>query len=99
MGNRYFGTYETFKTPSQKEGGALMGSDNLVGDRYSIELEMEEGAHRAWVVNRFGKRIGFFEPGSSRCCAPKGWSSWRCSPTWASSGRARLAATSASAPC
>lgn len=66
MGNRYFGTYETFKTPSQKEGGALMGSDNLVGDRYSIELEMEEDAHRAWVVNRFGKRIGFFEPGASR---------------------------------
>ena len=66
MDNRYFGAYETFETPSSKEGGALMGSDNLVGDRYSLDFEMEGGAHRAWVVNRFGRRIGFFDAQASR---------------------------------
>lgn len=71
MATRYYGTYETFKTPSQEEGGALMSADNLVGDRYSVEVEMEDGVHRAWLANRFGKRVGYFGPGASRLLAQR----------------------------
>ncbi len=43
-----------------------MSADNLVGDSYEISLELEDGVHKAWLVNRFDKRIGFFDPKFSR---------------------------------
>lgn len=64
--NQYFGTYQAFATESKKEAGALIGADNLVGDRYDIDIELNEGIHKAWLVNRFGKRIGFFDADFSR---------------------------------
>lgn len=66
MADRYFGAYQRFKTASKKEGGALMSADNLVGGRFSIESERSEGGQVAWLVNRFGKRVGFFDPSFSR---------------------------------
>lgn len=66
MSQPYFGTYETFDTSSKDKGGALMSADNLVGDIYTIDLELSEDGHKAWMVNRFDKRIGFFNPGFSR---------------------------------
>lgn len=66
MPQPYFGTYETFDTTAKNEGGELMSADNMIGDVYSIDLELGEEGHRAWLVNRFGKRIGFFAPGFSR---------------------------------
>lgn len=66
MSQPYFGAYETFDTASKDMGGALMGGDNAVGDVYTIDLEMGEDGHRAWLVNQFGKRTGFFSPGFSR---------------------------------
>lgn len=66
MSQPYFGTYETFDTASKDMGGALMGADNAVGDIYTIGLELGEDGHRAWLVNRFDKRVGFFSPAFSR---------------------------------
>ena len=63
---RYFGTYQTFRTASRQEAAALLGSDNLVGDEYTIDCVLEEGEHKAWMVNRFGARVGYFDPGFSR---------------------------------
>lgn len=63
---RYFGTYHAFKTPSKKDAADLMGPNNLVGDRYTVDCTLEDGAHRAWLVNRFGTRVGFFEEDFSR---------------------------------
>lgn len=64
--DHYFGKYQRFDTVSKKEGGALVGADNLAGDVYSIEMELNEGIYRAWLVNRFNKRVGFFSPEFSR---------------------------------
>lgn len=63
---RYFGTYQTFRTASKKEAAALVGSDNLIGDCYSIDCTIEQGIQKAWLVNRFGSRVGFFDPDFSR---------------------------------
>lgn len=66
MSEAYFGAYHRFKTASKKEGGALMSADNLVGGRFSIEFERDGAGQTAWLANRFGKRVGYFEPGLSR---------------------------------
>ena len=63
---RYFGTYQTFQTASRKDAAALLGSNNLVGDQYAIECTIESGVQKAWLVNRFGSRIGYFDPDFSR---------------------------------
>ena len=63
---RYFGTYQTFRTVSKKDAAVLMGSNTLVGDRYRINLTMDEGVHRAWLINKFNETIGYFDDGFSR---------------------------------
>ena len=63
---RYFGTYQTFRTVSKKDAALLMCSNTLVGDRYRINLTMEEGVHRAWLINKFYETIGYFDDGFSR---------------------------------
>lgn len=63
---RYFGTYQTFRTVSKKDAAVLMSSNTLVGDRYRINLTMDEGVHRAWLINKFNETIGYFDDGFSR---------------------------------
>ncbi|WP_139651399.1 hypothetical protein [Raoultibacter phocaeensis] len=62
----YFGTYARFSTASKKDAAALIGADNLVGDIFSIEFITEDGVRTAWMKNRFGALMGFFDPGTSR---------------------------------
>ena len=59
--DQYFGTYQTFETVSKKDAAVLLGADNLVGDRYTIEIELDGDAHKAWLISRFDQRIGFFD--------------------------------------
>ena len=55
-----YGTYARFNTASRDEGFTLLGADNLVGDIYTIEVvRTENNTYEAWLVNRFGKRVGF----------------------------------------
>ena len=64
--DQYFGTYQTFETVSKKDAALLLGADNLVGDRYTIEIELDGDAHKAWLISRFDQRIGFFDGNFSR---------------------------------
>lgn len=62
----YFGEYATFEVASKKESGILLGADNMVGDIYDISIELQNGIYKAWIDNRFGQRIGYFDPDESR---------------------------------
>lgn len=64
--DQYFGTYQKFNTSSKKDGAVLVGADNLVGDLYTVDLKMEGNSHKAWLVNRFGRSVGFFDAKFSR---------------------------------
>jgi hypothetical protein len=54
----FFGTYTDFSCPDRKAAAGFMGSDNLVGDPYTIEMDYESGQRTAWIVNPFGFRMG-----------------------------------------
>ena len=62
----YAGSYERFDTVSKKQASTLMGADNLVGDRFSIEFKTEDGISIAWMKNKFDELVGFFNPEVSR---------------------------------
>lgn len=62
----YFGVYHNFDTESKKAAATLLTADNLVGDIYAIEDELVGGEHIAWMVSRFGMRVGFFDANFSR---------------------------------
>lgn len=62
----YFGAYQTFQTRSKDEAARLMSADNLIGDLYDIQLELNDGVHKARLVNRFNQRTGSFDPDFSR---------------------------------
>lgn len=54
----YFGTYADFSCPDRKAATSFMGSDNLVGDPYTIEMDYSGDKRAAWIVNPFGLRMG-----------------------------------------
>lgn len=62
----YAGSYERFDTVSKKEASSLLGADNLVGDRFSIEFKLENGINIAWMKNKFNAFVGYFNPDVSR---------------------------------
>ena len=62
----YFGKYARFETASKKDAAALLGADNLVGDIYDIDIEIDNGTHRAWLISRFNARIGYLDEKTSR---------------------------------
>lgn len=74
--DEYFGTYAQFETASKQEGAKLTGADNLVGDVFTIEFVVEDGQRVAWMKNRFGALVGFFDEETSRqlsLCEARGW--------------------------
>lgn len=62
----YYGTYKRFDTVSKKDAPQLLGADNLVGDRFEIEFITKNGVSTAWMKNRFGGLVGYFDPETSR---------------------------------
>lgn len=73
---RYFGTYARFDTLSKKDAAPLLGADSLVGDAFTIEIEREERRPVAWIVNKFGAKVGRLDPDVSRelgICRARGW--------------------------
>lgn len=75
--DHYYGSYARFETASKREAAALLGADNLVGDAFDIVFETENGTSVAWMKNRFGGMIGFFDPELSRqlkILSTRGWS-------------------------
>lgn len=73
---RYFGTYATFNTVSKKDAAQLTGPDNLVGDAFALSIENTDGVLTAWLINKFGARIGFLDEATSRQinrCRARSW--------------------------
>ncbi len=66
METTYTGFYARFDTPSKKDAAVLLGADNLVGDLFDVEFVTEEGTAVAWMVNRFGNRVAFFDADTTR---------------------------------
>lgn len=64
--DKYYGNYAHFEALSKKDAAALLGSDNIVGDVLSLENQLEHGEHTTFLVNRFGKRIGYLDAKDSK---------------------------------
>ena len=62
----YTGFYARFEAPTKKLGGILTGADTLVGDEFEVSFKVEDSITRAWVKNRFGAEVGFFDIDASR---------------------------------
>ena len=62
----YAGFYARFEAPTKKLGGILTGADTLVGDDFEVFIKVEDGVSRAWIKNRFGAEIGFFDVDTTR---------------------------------
>ena len=72
----YFATYARFETESKEAVAAFLGADNIIGDTFSIEQEYVDGKRTAWIVNPFGKRMGFIDEKTAEkvdLCNAKGW--------------------------
>ena len=71
----YSGEYVKFFANDEK-GIDFMGADNLVGDRYTVDIRDNGSTYRAYLVNRFGKEIGYLEDRMVRplqLAQAKGW--------------------------
>lgn len=62
----YFGSYARFNTSSKADAAQLLGADNLVGDVFEIEFVTANRTTTAWMKNRFGALVGFFDEQTSR---------------------------------
>lgn len=71
----YSGEYAKFFAAAE-DGIDFMGADNLVGDKYVIDIRDEADGYKAYLVNRFGKDIGYLENRMVRpiqIAQAKGW--------------------------
>lgn len=66
MDQSYEGFYARFDSQSKKDGGLLMGADNLVGDDFQVFFKTEDGKVTAWLKNKFDAEIGYFDVDASR---------------------------------
>ena len=62
----YEGFYARFDTPSKEQGYLLMGADNIVGDDFELFFKTDEGRAVAWLKNKFGTEVGYFDADASR---------------------------------
>ena len=73
---RCYGTYARFETVSKKDAAPLLGADSLIGDAFDIVILREERRPVAWIVNKFGARVGKFDAEISRklgVCHARNW--------------------------
>lgn len=62
----YQGFYARFESPSKSVGSLLMGPDNIVGDDYEVFFKTESSQTEAWLKNKFGAEVGFFDIETTR---------------------------------
>lgn len=62
----YSGFYAAFDTASKNDGSMLMGPDNIVGDDYTVFFKTDNGIVTAWLKNKFGAEVGYFDSDASR---------------------------------
>ena len=62
----YFGTYVRFHTKDKKEGAALTGPDNAVGDIGTVIWHADENRRQqAWLKNPYDLEIGYLDAETS----------------------------------
>lgn len=54
----YYGTYIKFMTEDKRTASGFLGADNMVGDRFTIESEYDDGVRTGYIVNPFGIKMG-----------------------------------------
>lgn len=72
----YFGTYARYDTANKRDAAVLLGADSVVGDIFEIEFVVENGTRVAWMKNRFGVKVGYFDATISHqlsLCDAKNW--------------------------
>lgn len=72
----YFATYARFDTVDKEAAAAFLGADNIIGDTFTIDHEVTPDSDKAWIVNPFGKKMGYLEPKTASqvdLCKAKGW--------------------------
>ena len=73
----YFGAYARFSTLDKNTGAVMAGPDNAVGDRGTIEFQLDDRKRSiAWMKNPYGKTVGMLDPSISYTLAvlqAKGW--------------------------
>ena len=62
----YQGFYARFDTVDKAQGSLLMGPDNIVSDDYEVFFKTNDGKVTAWLKNKFGAEIGYFDVDASR---------------------------------
>ena len=62
----YRGFYARFDTVSKTTGSLLMGPDNIVGDDFEVFFKTDSGFVVAWLKNKFGVEVGYFDTDTSR---------------------------------
>lgn len=66
MNSIYEGFYARFNTATKKDASVLLGADSLVGDLFEIAFEMDSGSTVAWMKNRFGANVAYFDAETTR---------------------------------
>ena len=56
-----FAQYCTFQTADKDSGGYLLSADSLVGDLFDITFKTQDGVQTAFLNNRFGHEVGYFD--------------------------------------
>ena len=72
----YFATYARFDTVDKEAAAAFLGADNIVGDTFTVDHEITPDSNKAWIVNPFGKKMGYLSPKVAEqvdLCKAKGW--------------------------
>ena len=72
----YYATYARFETVNKEAAAAFLGADNIIGDVFTIEHEITPEQKRCWIVNPFGKRMGYVSERVAEhvdLCKARGW--------------------------
>lgn len=72
----YYGKYVTFDTVSKRDAAVLLGADTLVGDFFTIVFKTEQDATTAWLENKFGALVGYFDSETSSILEDLKQSGW-----------------------
>lgn len=72
----YYATYARFDTVDKESAAAFLNADNIIGDPFTIDHEITPDGRKAWIVNPFGKRMGYISEEAAEkvdLCNAKGW--------------------------
>ncbi len=72
----YYGSYCLYQTTDKRAAAALLGADNLVGDRLQVQMKRDGVDDVAWIGGRFGDAFCYLSASETQqiqLCQAKGW--------------------------